>query len=108
MNMYSEDFLPNIQYIDRTRVLRKAKEFANQQEDWGEVKKNIYIALMQRLAAMGYELAISSIPEGKYHIFMDISRDIIPKDNSYYFGGMPYEEAHMLIVESESFKSINS
>lgn len=108
MNMYSEDFLPNIPYINRITVFRKAREFANKQEDWGPVKKNIYIALMQRLAGMGYISALSLVPEGKYNIFMDISRDIIPKDNNYLFGGMSYEETHRLIIESESFKSISS
>lgn len=107
MNMYSEDFLPNIPYINRITVLRKAREFANKQEDWGEVKKNIYIALMQRFAGMGYVSALSLVPEGKYNIFMNISREIIPTDNNYLFGGMSYEEAHRLIIESESFQSIN-
>lgn len=107
MNMYSKDFLPNIPYINRIPVLRKAREFANKQEDWGEVKKNIYIALMQSFAGMGYASALSLVSEGKYNIFMNISREIIPKDNSYYLRGMPHEDAHRLITGSESFQSIN-
>jgi hypothetical protein len=107
MDMYSEDFLPNIQYIDRTRVLRKAKEFANQQEDWCDVKKNIYIALMQRLAGMGYISALSLLIDGNYNIFSYISTVIIDKNQSYTQGGMSYEEAHTLIMQSVHFQSIN-
>ncbi|MEY2985820.1 MAG: hypothetical protein RJB24_49 [Candidatus Parcubacteria bacterium] len=106
--MYSQNPIPNIVNPDRILVARNATKFANQQDGWGYVKKKIYIALMQRLAGMGYESAISAIPDGKYNIFMDISREIIPKDNNYLFGGMSYKEAHRLIIESESFKSINS
>lgn len=105
--MYSRYPIPNIVNPDRILVAKKSRKFANQQEDWSNGKKSIYIALMQRLAGMGYESALSSIPEGKYNVFMDISREIIPKDNSYYFGGMPYEDAHRLITGSESFQSIN-
>jgi len=105
--MYHENNFSNIVNFARVQVVRQAREFANQQEDWSNGKKSIYIALMQRLAGMGYTSAISSIPEGKYNIFMNISREIIPKDNSYYFGGMPHEDAHRLITGSESFQSIN-
>lgn len=106
--MPPESHFSNIVNPDRMQVVSKAREFANKHKDWGEVKTNIYIAMMQRLAGMGYVSAISSIPDGKYNIFMDISREIIPKDNNYYLGGMLYEKAHRLIIESESFQSISS
>ncbi|MEY3471003.1 MAG: hypothetical protein RLZZ223_353 [Candidatus Parcubacteria bacterium] len=105
--MYSQNPLPNILNPDRILVARNATMFANQQDGWGYVKKKIYIVLMQRLAGMGYESAISAIPDGKYNIFMDISRKIIPEDNSYYFGGMPYDNAHLLITECSKFQSID-
>jgi hypothetical protein len=103
--MYSENCLPNIPYIKRTKVLGKSREFANQQEDWGDIKKSIYIALMQSFAGMGYQSALSLIPDGKYIIFSNISKNITSTD--ILLGGMNYWKAHTLIVQSEHFKTID-
>jgi hypothetical protein len=105
--MYSENYLPNISYIERTKVLGKSREFANQQEDWGNIKKSMYIALMQSFAGMGYQSALALIPDGKYNIFINISTDIISTDSSDVLGGMNYWKAHTLITESEYFKTID-
>lgn len=92
---------------DRMTTFRRAKEWVNQQEDWGEIKKSIYISLMQSFAGMGYQSALSLIPDGKYIIFSNISKNITSTDISDVLGGMNYWKAHTLIVQSEHFKTID-
>jgi len=54
---------------------------------------------------MGYQSALSLIPDGKYIIFSNISKNITSTD--ILLGGMNYWKAHTLIVQSEHFKTID-
>ncbi len=62
---------------------------------------------MQSFAGMGYQSALSLIPDGKYIIFSNISKNITSTDISDVLGGMNYWKAHTLIVQSEHFKTID-
>jgi hypothetical protein len=106
--MYFNNFLSNIPYINRTTVLLKAREFSNQQEDWGEVKKNIYIAVMVLLAGMGYSSALAIIIKGGFQHFSNVSSAIMNNHTGIVLGGMAYDNAHQLIIHCTEFQNIDS
>jgi hypothetical protein len=106
--MYSENCLPNIPYINRTTVLVKAREFSNQQENWSEVKKNIYIAVMVSLAGMGYSSALAIIIKGGFQHFSNVSSAIMDNHTGIVLGGMAYDNAHKLIIHCPEFQNIAS
>lgn len=98
----------NIVNIERTKVFHRARSFANKQESWGELKKNIYIALMSYLAGMGYSSGLDLLIEGAYNTFSKVSNNVIPRGKSFIHGGMPYNEAHDLITNCLVFQEIDS
>ncbi|MGA1047519.1 MAG: hypothetical protein ACO3UU_05885 [Minisyncoccia bacterium] len=98
----------NIVNIERTKVFHRATSFANQQESWGELKKNIYIALMSYLAGMGYISGLDLLIEGAYNVFLNVSSNVIPRGKNFVHGGMPYNEAHDLITNCLVFQEIDS
>ena len=99
---------PNIVNIERTQVFDQAKSFANQQESWGKLKKNIYIALLSYLAGMGYSSGLDLVIEGAYNVFLNVSSDVIPRGKNFVHGGMTYNEAHDLITYCLVFQEIDS
>lgn len=101
------DMFTNIVNIDRVSVFRQSKDFANQQNTWGPIKRNIYIAMMSSLAGTGYNSGLDLCLDGAYKYFLDVHSAIMPNKTAFIHGGMNYEEAHKLITEAEPFQSIN-
>lgn len=99
--------LTNIVDIDRVSVFRQAKDFANQQNTWGSIKRNIYIAMMTHLAGTGYYSSLKLVTGEDYIRFGAVRHAVLSGRPKYIHGGMNYEEAHKLITESEPFQSIN-
>jgi hypothetical protein len=109
--MYSENYLPNISSIHRTTVLRQAREFSNQQEDWGEIKKSIYIATIVHLSGMGYEDSYKLFPKTfqPFSSFMTSFFNAYSNNQTdYIHGGMDYDNAHQLIIHCTEFQNIDS
>lgn len=105
--MQSPNHFPNIVNVERTTVLRMAREFS-QTQNWGESKKNIYVAMMSHLAGLGYYSGLSLATGADYVRFGEVRQSVLKDLNKRYIhGGMPYEDAHRLITGSESFQSIN-
>lgn len=105
------DMFTSIANIERLKVFNEAEKFANQQEDWVEIKKSIYISVMVYLAGMGYSNADKLFP-GKFQDFNSFMSSFLRyyslNQTDYIHGGMDYDEAHELIIKYPEFQAIDS
>ncbi len=96
---------------DRITIFSRAKEFANQQEDWGEIKKSIYIATIVHLSGMGHEDSYKLFPE-TFQPFSSFMTNFFNfyslNQTDYIHGSMDYDEAHSLIINYPEFQAIDS
>ena len=109
--MHSQSNCPNIINIERITVLRRAKDFS-QMQNWGESKQNIYIAMMSHLAGTGYYSGLNLLIPGLFPKFNEVRLYLVNQNSklntlSYIYGGMPYDDAHRLIMSCPQFQSID-
>jgi hypothetical protein len=109
--MHSQSNYPSIINIERTTVLRRAQEFSKLQ-NWGESKKNIYIAMMSHLAGTGYYSGLNLLIPGLFPQFNEVRSYLLDQNSqlnksSYIHGGMPYDDAHRLIMSCPQFQDID-
>lgn len=109
--VHSQSNCHNIINIELTTVLRRAQEFSKLQS-WGRSKKNIYIAMMSHLAGIGYYSGLNLLIPGLFPKFNEVRLCILDQNRqlnkpSYIHGGIPYDEAHRLIMSCPQFQSID-